>query len=446
MAAFGWSVGDLVSALSVAVKVHAALKDVGGAADSYRESVKFLESLSMTLRMLVGFYEANLCKNELADVQYQIELIKIPIEAFTQRIKVKFESSLSSHPESGFRAKLKGHSRKVEWALWTDAECRKLSSKVSVPLAVVQMNITIYTKCVQIRYRILQCLIVLSAIVSAVPGHVSTIIESVINSAMPALIEHSILPLKDSAHENRLNQIINSTTIERNITTLPEAIAGRIEPAFEAIRQGEIQQSRKSEEYKYELMDRIEKLEGRLAQEIADVSLHMIGAAKSDKHRSIDDYHTSSPQLHMILNHIEQSPVSEKSPSGEQSHPAHKLLRNNSSSLDNDLDMIGISLDQVEPRAINKLGALRGRLGPQALAESKTLNDATVQLPQSAWIEASQHFQLLFVNPPVRFIRITLIILVCSIKLLLRGFYDLFTKLWYFFCIYIGCNVPLLMA
>jgi len=52
MAAFGWSVGDLVLAIRFVVKTGQALKDTGGASDDYQESVDFLHGVEATLENL----------------------------------------------------------------------------------------------------------------------------------------------------------------------------------------------------------------------------------------------------------------------------------------------------------------------------------------------------------------------------------------------------------
>ncbi|QSZ36959.1 hypothetical protein DSL72_009050 [Monilinia vaccinii-corymbosi] len=85
MPAFGWSVGDLVSAMSVVAKVSKALKDVDGAVDYYRETISFLESPNITLNILHGLYEANVEPNVLLAVQSQLELIQKPIDTYIHR-------------------------------------------------------------------------------------------------------------------------------------------------------------------------------------------------------------------------------------------------------------------------------------------------------------------------------------------------------------------------
>ena len=46
---FGWSAGDIVSVVSTLVKVGKALKEPGGAAAEYQDTVDFLEGVGKTL-------------------------------------------------------------------------------------------------------------------------------------------------------------------------------------------------------------------------------------------------------------------------------------------------------------------------------------------------------------------------------------------------------------
>jgi hypothetical protein len=55
---FGWSAGDIASAIALLVKVGKALKNSDGAASEYQDTVEFLKSLVKTLESVqarVGF-------------------------------------------------------------------------------------------------------------------------------------------------------------------------------------------------------------------------------------------------------------------------------------------------------------------------------------------------------------------------------------------------------
>lgn len=144
MAAFGWSVGDLVSAISVVAKVSKALKDVGGAGDDYRETVLFLESLNVTLNTLSGLYEAKVDPNILLGVQSQLKLVQKPVDIFTEKVKRKLGSALDgTQKATGFRARIKRASSKLEWAFWLNEQSQTLNKKILVPLIEIQIQLGI---------------------------------------------------------------------------------------------------------------------------------------------------------------------------------------------------------------------------------------------------------------------------------------------------------------
>jgi len=51
-AGFGWSAGDIATAVKVIVEVGEAFISTGGAATKYADALTFLESLRMTLELL----------------------------------------------------------------------------------------------------------------------------------------------------------------------------------------------------------------------------------------------------------------------------------------------------------------------------------------------------------------------------------------------------------
>ncbi|KAA8568925.1 hypothetical protein EYC84_007901 [Monilinia fructicola] len=255
MAGFGWSAGDLVSAISVIVEVSKALKDAGGAKEDYRESVAFLESLSVTLRLLYQYYEANLNQNELSEVKAQILLIQDPIDAFTKNVKLKYGSELGTQPGSRSRVALKGLSKKILWALWMKKESERLNGRIATPLAAIQMRLSTQ----------------IISMVSAVPRDVSTNIENIMRNTIPALLENSSAPPKLPENNNRMDQLASSSMIQQKLEMLPEILASRLEPEIDAILKRDDRQARELVEYHESLLNKMIQVEDRLQHEISTV-------------------------------------------------------------------------------------------------------------------------------------------------------------------------------
>ncbi|CZR60026.1 uncharacterized protein PAC_09921 [Phialocephala subalpina] len=71
---FGWSAGDIVSAISLITKVSKGLKDSGGAASSYQQCVDFLESIETTLEGVRHIVDANaLFADEVEKLKTDVE-------------------------------------------------------------------------------------------------------------------------------------------------------------------------------------------------------------------------------------------------------------------------------------------------------------------------------------------------------------------------------------
>ncbi|KAB8296727.1 hypothetical protein EYC80_002147 [Monilinia laxa] len=376
MAGFGWSAGDLVSAISVIVEVSKALKDAGGAKEDYRECVAFLESLIVTLQLLYKYYEANLNQNELSEVKPQILLIQDPIDAFTKSVKLKYGSELGTKTGSGTRAALKGVSKKILWALWMRKECEKLNCKIATPLAAIQMRLSTQ----------------IISIVSAVPMNVSTNIENIMRTTIPALLEHSLAPLKAPENNNCMDQLASRSMMEQKLEMLPEILASRLQPEIDVILKRDNRQARELDEYHESLCNKMIQVEDRLQHEISAVPrqfslatntlIHELQALSEAtlRNHSLLDY-----RLERIQNQLSGQ---QKSSNSENAFGSRNRTMLNDSSL----------LSTVEATA-------RGLI--QANSNNYPADDTGGQ----PWREAGNHFN--------EFIR-----------LLLQGFYRLFSQLW----------------
>lgn len=129
---FGWSVGDILGAISVITKISKGLKDSGGAASSYQQNVDFLDSVSTTLKGVSTVISKNAHLAWEDALTAQATRLKNAIDAFVFKAK-KFEKSLASDSDRG---KLKQAPRKVQWTLFAD-EVEKLKTDVERTMSVM---------------------------------------------------------------------------------------------------------------------------------------------------------------------------------------------------------------------------------------------------------------------------------------------------------------------
>ena len=130
MAAFGWSVGDLVASLQLVVKIAGALKETGGAKSDYQESIEFLLGLETTLQNLQSIAPILVNQSQENAVQLEVQKIVKPLSIFLAKVQ-KFDGALGSESK---RSPWRTAPRKVQWAIFVSKEAKKLRDRISVPM------------------------------------------------------------------------------------------------------------------------------------------------------------------------------------------------------------------------------------------------------------------------------------------------------------------------
>jgi len=131
---FGWSAGDIVTALQLLNKVRVALKDTSGASSNYQEETGFLQSVSLTLTHAEALRCAPLDPGISRNLQQHFELIRPPLQQFLSDAHKSFEASLGSKPTRG---KISLLPRKLQWALSTSIEVKTLREKIGLSISAV---------------------------------------------------------------------------------------------------------------------------------------------------------------------------------------------------------------------------------------------------------------------------------------------------------------------
>jgi hypothetical protein len=130
---FGWSAGDIATAVTLLYNVIEALDDVNGAAGNYREAVGFLRDLNRTLTPLETLTTWNAYPTYGKEITDQVRYIRGPVEEFLNAA-VKYEPSL------GPKAK-KGHHRhvlrKLRWYLLKENKVLALKDKIEDHMRII---------------------------------------------------------------------------------------------------------------------------------------------------------------------------------------------------------------------------------------------------------------------------------------------------------------------
>jgi hypothetical protein len=140
---FGWSVGDIVSAIDLLVKFGKALREVDRAKSDFQDATETLTSLEITLSFLKEQYELEekACKAagfsarsaRTAVLRTQVELIQKPVSRFLDEAE-KYDKKLGV---SSSKHVLSGIPRKSKWAFYLAEKVRKLHADIATPLSTI---------------------------------------------------------------------------------------------------------------------------------------------------------------------------------------------------------------------------------------------------------------------------------------------------------------------
>lgn len=139
---FGWSAGDIVSAITLLLKIGAALQDAGGASSEYRDAVGFLKTLQTTLEHLKAFSSTPVEFYKAENLRQQCDHIQAPLKAFLDDVTSKFDAAMG---QSCGRKKFLTAPRKIQWALYTSKKIKRLQERIIVPIGAVNMLLGLQT-------------------------------------------------------------------------------------------------------------------------------------------------------------------------------------------------------------------------------------------------------------------------------------------------------------
>jgi hypothetical protein len=92
---FGWSAGDIASAIVLLVKIGSALKESGGAATEYQEAIDFLSSIEKPLNGVKKLLDENADLTWESELNEQVVRVKAAVEKFRAKID-KYDLSLGA--------------------------------------------------------------------------------------------------------------------------------------------------------------------------------------------------------------------------------------------------------------------------------------------------------------------------------------------------------------
>jgi hypothetical protein len=130
---FGWSAGDLATAVKLIYNLIQALDSCDGAASDYREAVTFLRDLKRTLDPLQVFAAWHAYPPYAKEIEEQVAQIREPVESFLETV-AKFEPSLGQKTSPAHHRDVL---RKLQWHILISKRVVVLRKKVESHMRVI---------------------------------------------------------------------------------------------------------------------------------------------------------------------------------------------------------------------------------------------------------------------------------------------------------------------
>ena len=132
---FGWSAGDILAAIKFIIEVANALDATDGAAKEFREASTFLRDIKSALTPLQTFTALDTRPNYKADIERQVEAIKVPIEKFVEEVR-GLQNGLGVVKEGRLRH-LQNIPSKLKWHFYVSKRSLALQKEVGQHLQVI---------------------------------------------------------------------------------------------------------------------------------------------------------------------------------------------------------------------------------------------------------------------------------------------------------------------
>lgn len=139
--AFGWSAGDIASALKLLLVVGKAVKEACKASSEYEDTHKFLTTLQTTLQHIQAFDTAIIRFERIEELREQCRLLRLPLRSFLADVE-KFEPFLVAGTKKRI---LLTTPRRLQWALVMPGKIKQLRYQIQAPVLSIGVFMGLYT-------------------------------------------------------------------------------------------------------------------------------------------------------------------------------------------------------------------------------------------------------------------------------------------------------------
>ncbi|MCJ1456069.1 hypothetical protein MMC28_006426 [Mycoblastus sanguinarius] len=138
--AFGFSIGDIISAINLIRKISKALKETGGASSAYQDAIIELEGLKHALQQLEAFEPTEDNISHVNAIRGMALACKLPLQDFMTKLE-KYESSLGAWAYRNPRSTI---GRKARWAVSFGQEVEKFRALVAAKQISINLLLTMH--------------------------------------------------------------------------------------------------------------------------------------------------------------------------------------------------------------------------------------------------------------------------------------------------------------
>lgn len=177
---FGWSAGDIATAVTLLYNIIEALDDVDGAAENYREAMGFLRDLKRTLEPLQTLTAWNAYPTYANEIAKQVQYIRGPVDEFLNTA-VEYELSLGAKAKKGLYRHV---GKKLQWYLLKENKVSALKNKIGDHMRILDTLI---------------CRLILDVVLltqEKLPGQLRAACIEVLPSELVSHLRDNLVPLR----------------------------------------------------------------------------------------------------------------------------------------------------------------------------------------------------------------------------------------------------------
>ena len=148
---FGFSVGDFIAAIELAIEVYKACRETGGAESESKRVLVELRAYIALLQRLQG--SPNETSKEIGEL---VSVCQIPVQEFCAKMERKWEccnaSAISRNSIKNTLRSAKAFLRKVDWALFDAEEVERLKTQIAPPLSAIVLLLALELRYSRLNY------------------------------------------------------------------------------------------------------------------------------------------------------------------------------------------------------------------------------------------------------------------------------------------------------